>query len=1352
VLKEHSYNRLFITLMALSLVFPSILSPMNVARAEKIDEPHYTSSGSEDPKWGPEKAFDGQYNRYKDKDSRWASDASLATDENPKWLQVEYPEKKTFEGFKIHWERANVNAYSIQVSDDGEDFETLYESNENKHQWIETIKLDEAINAKFVKLVITDFDENSPTVDEQVSWPTVSVYEFEVLESVDNVVKGTENMAEGKTATASNEEANTDFVADNTVDGDFTTYWATDVSEEIETRTLDIDLHELTEVQSIIINWEREESNINAFNLSYSEDGEQYFPYFEQTEKSNIQRQVLNLENAVNARYLRLDVAEYDGGENDWPNVGIYEVEVFSDATTEEVDEIDSLSQLSQLTIDEENAKLDLPKAKSGELSVVGSNGLPVIDLDGNVTSPLIDKEVKVTLELTKENGNDETKEFSVPVKGIYSDDGVNEKPEVIPALQEWYGLEGSMTIDDSTSLVVQNSSFEKAAKIFQEDLVDSQNMKLPIQAADSNAIIFKQDEEGIYGEEGYGIEINNGNIEIIAEEYTGAFYATRTLLQILKTSDSNEVRNGLIRDYPKYKVRGFMLDVGRKFTDLDYLYDYMKNMSYYKMNDFQVHLNDNELEMDLFDSIEDAIENGHAGFRMESDIVGENGVPLTSEDVYYTKDEFHQFISDASDYGMEIVPEFDTPGHALSMVKVRPDLYYKGEIINGKPQEEAAAMLDLSHPDTLPFIKSIYDEYLDGENPVFQDSTIHIGSDEYYGGAEKYRAYVDDMLKFIRDEKDRTVRLWGSLTNKAGETPVTSEDVQIQVWNTGWANPDQMLDEGFDIINIDDAQVYMVPRADYYHDRLNPENLYNNYQPNKFSNGTVVDESNPQFLGGMFALWNDKVGKLENGITQYDMFDRTFEAIPTMAQKTWGSSTDTSYEDFAEIAEKTGYAHNTNPTFDIETVDSTVVDYDFTKNSKDNSENGYDVEEKINAEVDEGEGLKLLGDESYVTTGLSELGPDATMEVTLTLEDTDDVQVIAEKNNDATYAEQSFQNYATIYAVDEDGYVGYDFGNLSYSFDYKLTPNEETTLTFVTELEKTRLFVDGEEVPLLEETSMPYNTLVLPLERIGSATDSLNGVISSFNVTKGKYVDPTIIDPGTMNISASSEELEQGDQSVEGPIELAFDGSLDTIWHSKWNDNSPFPIEVNLELEEETDLSKFVYTPRQSGDDNGHIKQYRLEVSMDGDDYEEVAAGTWKANSNPETIDLKGTTAKYVKFIVEDGQNGFASASQFSLHKALDPGSEVPEPASDISDLKDLVERYEETGDISSDEAIHALNLHLKALAQFEKSGDNKKVVKHLEGFKNLLDYYKEEGQISSEAYENLINGADMLIDELSN
>ena len=36
------------------------------------------------------------------------------------------------------------------------------------------------------------------------------------------------------------------------------------------------------------------------------------------------------------------------------------------------------------------------------------------------------------------------------------------------------------------------------------------------------------------------------------------------------------------------------MLDTGRKFIPYDTLVDIMLNMAYYKMNDLQLHLNDN--------------------------------------------------------------------------------------------------------------------------------------------------------------------------------------------------------------------------------------------------------------------------------------------------------------------------------------------------------------------------------------------------------------------------------------------------------------------------------------------------------------------------------------------------------------------------------------------------------------------------------------------------------------------------------------------------------------------------------------------------------------------------------------
>jgi len=88
--------------------------------------------------------------------------------------------------------------------------------------------------------------------------------------------------------------------------------------------------------------------------------------------------------------------------------------------------------------------------------------------------------------------------------------------------------------------------------------------------------------------------------------------------------------------------------------------------------------------------------------------------------------------------------------------------------------------------------------------------------------------------------------------------------------------------------------------------------------------------------------------------------------------------------------------------------------------------------------------------------------------------------------------------------------------------------------------------------------------------------------------------------------------------------------------------------------------------------------------------------------------------------------------------------------PVSTISDLKKLVEEFEETGDISSEEVAHALKLHLAALEQFERIGDNKKVVKHLNGFKDLLIHHKALEHISENAYEILSNSADTLIDKL--
>lgn len=108
--------------------------------------------------------------------------------------------------------------------------------------------------------------------------------------------------------------------------------------------------------------------------------------------------------------------------------------------------------------------------------------------------------------------------------------------------------------------------------------------------------------------------------VTIKAEQSTGAYWSTRSMLQIIKLEDDT-MPKGLTRDYPKYSVRSFSLDVARKPVSMETLNSIAKEMAYYKMNDFQVHLNDNLIFYEDYGSVETAMEKAYTGFRLESDI-----------------------------------------------------------------------------------------------------------------------------------------------------------------------------------------------------------------------------------------------------------------------------------------------------------------------------------------------------------------------------------------------------------------------------------------------------------------------------------------------------------------------------------------------------------------------------------------------------------------------------------------------------------------------------------------------------------------------------------------------------------
>ena len=162
-----------------------------------------------------------------------------------------------------------------------------------------------------------------------------------------------------------------------------------------------------------------------------------------------------------------------------------------------------------------------------------------------------------------------------------------NDKPFVIPELRHWQGADGMMAINAQSKVVYANDELADVAESLAKDYGMMFGKELKTKAASKaqeGSIIMVLTDDQELGDEGYSIEINDG-VAISANTVTGAYWATRTLLQILEQYEGTHLPKGSVRDWPDYALRGFMIDCGRKYIPLEYLKVYTKVMAYYKMH-----------------------------------------------------------------------------------------------------------------------------------------------------------------------------------------------------------------------------------------------------------------------------------------------------------------------------------------------------------------------------------------------------------------------------------------------------------------------------------------------------------------------------------------------------------------------------------------------------------------------------------------------------------------------------------------------------------------------------------------------------------------------------------------------
>lgn len=469
----------------------------------------------------------------------------------------------------------------------------------------------------------------------------------------------------------------------------------------------------------------------------------------------------------------------------------------------------------------------------------------------------------------------------------------INPKPFVVPELKTWSGAEGQTAL--SGRIVVKNAKLKAVAAALAADYKEMFGKELTIVngATKGGDVVLSLKKNKALDDEGYTMNVGSA-VEITAATERGAFWATRTLLQIAEQHKDGNLPKGKTTDVPEYKLRGFMIDCGRKFIPMSYLRDLAKIMAYYKMNTLQVHLNDNGFRQYFGGDWNKT----QAAFRLECDTYP----GLTAKDGSYSKQEFIDFQKLAEQNGVEVIPEIDAPAHSLAFTQ------YKNEIGS---KEYGMDHLDLFNPETYKFMDGLWKEYIGGKNPVFIGKRVHIGTDEYSNAkkdvVEKFREFTDHYIKYVESFGKQAV-VWGALTHANGDTKVKNKGVLMDIWYNGYADPVEMKKQGYKLVSIPDGLVYIVPAAGYYYDYLNCQYLYEHWTPAVIGNKTF-EENDPMIEGGMFAVWNDHAG---NGISTKDVHHRVYPALQTLAVKCWtGKDTKLPYAEFdskrAELSEAPG-------------------------------------------------------------------------------------------------------------------------------------------------------------------------------------------------------------------------------------------------------------------------------------------------------------------------------------------------------------------------------------------------------------------------------------------------------------
>jgi len=415
-------------------------------------------------------------------------------------------------------------------------------------------------------------------------------------------------------------------------------------------------------------------------------------------------------------------------------------------------------------------------------------------------------------------------------------------------------------------------------------------------------------------GNEGYLLTVQQDNITLRANKPAGIFNGFQTLRQLFQPEFEKDNQNLTsvsinaceIKDYPRFKWRGLMLDVSRHFFTVDEVKQFIDKMSQYKFNIFHWHLTDDQGWRIEIKSLPKLTEVG--AWRVERfGAFGKNRLyPNPDEKAtyggFYTQEEIKDIVKYAAERNITIVPEIDMPGHSMAALAAYPELSTKKELKFVSPGSKFAEWNDdgtfkMLIENTLnPADEKVYDfvdKVFTEVAQLFPGEYIHMGGDEAYHGYWEQDSTVQSFMKHnnIKDSHELQsyfVKRVEKIISSKGKKLIGWDEIlegglakgaTVMSWR-GMKGGIEAAKMGHDVVMTPTTYAYL----DYTQGDHSVENVvYANLSLETcYSFEPVPENINSKYiLGGQGNLWTEKVPTMPFAF--YMTYPRAFALSETL-------------------------------------------------------------------------------------------------------------------------------------------------------------------------------------------------------------------------------------------------------------------------------------------------------------------------------------------------------------------------------------------------------------------------------------------------------------------------------------